>query len=277
MNWKKITSVHFDWSTRYTNCKIKLDPLYEKHQTQTEYISLSVLNCRSPGVSFLWLYTESRIYWWFCSHIGVSCVSHTHADRMKFLSHTPVTCVSHLRTQTHWSFALTLQFKLCLAARGSDSGAAAVVAQKAQQFNYLCQHNELRLCAARRCEICRGAEAEWGPWDKWGGGQWDRNWEMNRGRQDRTGRRVLEAGSLGNKQKRGRGNRMDLLFDEAIHRQSYGSEWQGGSTVYDSLYTTQNRSLPWPNSRVDLASHMSRSCTLPTRIERIIFQPLHNY
>ena len=62
----------------------------------------------------------------------------------------------------------------------------------------------------------RGTPGKPGGWDRKDGEAW-------------TGRRGgemvdLETGRLGNKQGRGRGDRMDLLSDEAVHRQSYDSE-----------------------------------------------------
>ena len=78
---------------------------------------------------------------------------------------------------------------LCLAARGFDSGAAAVVAQKAQQFNYLCQHEQLR--------------GGLGDSERKDGGA-----KTGRRGGDSRGQTVdLETGSLGNKQGRGRGDR----------------------------------------------------------------------
>ena len=147
----------------------------------------------------------------FHSHTPVQVVSHSSRRRHGnvSLSHSSSSCVSQLKTQTRQRFTLTLQFKSCLTAQDADT--VKFHSQTPVQVVSRCSGLRFRSCRSRRTESAtiqlplstwgtpgrtdsvlhaavkrtgktsRGAEAGWGPWDKWGGGQWDGGWEMNRG------------------------------------------------------------------------------------------------
>ena len=108
---------------------------------------------------------------------------------MKFHSHTAVSCVSYTHTRIHWEVSLSDSSSSCASLLGASIPELPQSSHRKRNNSITCVNRtnsgEGRLCAARRCETKRedeqGSGGRMGTVRQVGRGQWDGDWEMNRG------------------------------------------------------------------------------------------------